>query len=478
MSNQIYIISVDWFQVTCSRATHQILAPGFVKQSRIPNDEGKHFLYELEDAREFNPMFQHSLMVTLHGFPLATIYYEPRPSTMKKTMCIMKLANPLLYSGNWLWYVQSVLSALDWKFENISRVDLCADFNTFANDLHPTEFIRRYLRSGELSSAEPSYYRVGSNRFATIGRKRYRSENVRGLLKNSSEIVAEYLRFGTRSTGCCVYLYNKTKELDERGGKKYIRNLWAEIGLQDDEEHPVFRLEFSINSSAMSVKRKRTDEEKGERRDASNLFNSWKEGFVIDKISFDDFATQRSIESLFWAFCNHFFKFRVMAHQDYPHRWPTLSLFDARLDTDIKPYSISRNVDSGRAERNAANCLNRILWLCGDLSLCEQTSISNAINVLERLSEAKVKQIGLGEVQKVLCALNEGHGWEEIKKMRITDCGRLEQLKLFVRSELYKELRNVLGMHDVQNALLEYEATEEILREDYELTKDWDPNNE
>lgn len=448
------IISIDWMQVTCNRNPSQYLCEGMYLKGKMLTEDKKSLLYELKAPKEFNAIFDGHLSVTLHNFVLGSIYFDPKKGVLKPKVCMLKIANPLLYSGNWMWYLIDILSALNWTFQNISRVDLCADFNEFANELQPVEFIRRYMHSGEYSPFLPSYYRVGGNKYATIG---YKLPD--GYHYN------EYLRFGSRSTGVCVYLYNKTRELNEKGGKKYIRNLWAQGGLKDDETNPVFRLELSITPSAMTIKETMPTETKNEIHTANDMAETHLKGWQLRAMALDDLGTQKEIERVFWAYASKYFRFKIIGEQKMPHNWPDLQLFDVDFDTSIKPYKVSRNIDCGVAEKNAANCLSRLLYENMDLNLMERLHIESAISILEQRTHLKTKTITKEQALVISQALKMGKTWDEITRMRIISATQKAELKQIINEKALTELYGYMSDARVLRALDEYDATISQIKE-------------
>lgn len=484
MNTEPYIISVDWFQVTCENEADFTIDEGiYLTGSYVPEYDVQ-AVYEIARGKEFSSIYEHSLAVMFHGFQLATIYFGPRPSSLPRKLCSVKVANRLLYSGNWAFYLIDICRALKWKIKNIGRVDVCCDFCYFSGHLSPYEFIRRYLHSGDINGIVPSYIRVGSNKYTTQGEKKTSCEVVGGLSKNTAQHVVDYLRFGKRSTGVSVYLYCKSKELLEVHDKPYITDLWVKGGLLsgaasgypgtvEDENPPIFRLELSINAGGLNIKREKTAEGKQEVRTAISMLSKHVRPLEVDRLAVSDFLCQSSIENLFWAYANKYFRFKEVGRQKYKQYWEDVRLFDVKFQPSIKPYTISRTFGSGIAERNAAHTLEKLLMQVKTLSLTEMVSIDKSIEVLERYSHLKSTSINEIDVLNLIQELKQGHSWDEIKRMAIISTRHLEQMKQLVYESVYHELREILTDSDVARAVNQYEIEMELVRDQAALIQDY-----
>ena len=454
---QKYIISVDWFQVSCTRDSEQVLQEGWHIQGVSPIAGKRENVYVLQMAREFNSIFDIAFTVALHDFPIATIYAKPRPSQMPKEACSVKVMNPLLYSGRWAWYLKDICDALGWKIHNIGRVDLACDFNFFADSLPVETFIERYVSKGKGSEGDPRYYRIGSNRFAYIANK------VHNSVEGSVAVRGEYLRFGSRSSGVCTYLYNKSKELQDKGGKEYIRDLWKECGLIEDDEHDVWRLEFSINSSATRVKRKLSETEREEQAQNRPIIRATETALQIRKLALDDFLTQSQVEALFWAYANKYFRFKVIGPQQFPHNWPDLTLFEQNIAPVMKPYNVHGSLNSGIAERNAARCIERLLQEERPIPLDEKISLADSIETLERYAHLKGERVTTENLITAVDDLESGLDFESIENSGHLPKNHTKIVKGFLLQALEREYDNILNaphLADLDEEEAFYESVE------------------
>lgn len=473
MTEQNYLISVDWFQISCHRRELTPIFEGmhFSGVHRPDGEGARPFIYEVVPAKEFNAMFKTALGVALHGFTLCTVYCDPRTSTLPRSLASIKMGNRLLYSGNWLWYLRDILDALRWQFHNITRIDLCCDFNYFSGELSPVDFIQRYLSGGAYDPDRPSYFRVGGNKYATIGRKIAQTGD--DVSCGTTELSSEYLRFGGRNSGVCVYLYNKSRELSEKNHKAYIRDIWAEGCLEDTAEVPVFRLEISVSAVSTNYRRRLTQEEKDALKDASAVKRDLVKDFTFGRLGLDDVATQAEVERLFWIYASKYFRFKVVGPQKFPHNWPDLPLFDVRFADMVKPCRMTKPVEGGVAERNAASTLARLLERCHDLSLETRLSCEEAIKTLERAAQVRTNTERIKALSMCIDHLRMGFNFDEIGRMSIMSARHLKEFRHLVEESAYNELRDLLADPKVAQAVDEHMATTELVKEDVAALEDY-----
>lgn len=456
-----YIISVDWFQVTCKMTGSRVPFDGMFFDGAFKFQPGKTPVYHIVQGREFNPIYKESLQIQLHGFNICTIYFGPRPSTLPKELCSVKMSNAILYSANWLSYLHDIVDALKWQIVNVSRVDLCADFNYFANNLAPREFIRRYLYSGAYDENTPSYIRNGSNKYVVIGTKDVKDD--------CSCHLVDYLRFGCRTSPCSAYLYNKTEELGTISGKRYILDLWERGGLVSTEDTPVYRLELSISARGSKVKRRLPQEDYDELQQGGKDNRKALRPFKVDRLALDDFGCQQYIESLFFAYQRKYFSFKHVGLQVYKHNWEDVQLFDYELLPSVKPYSVSTDLQGGVAERNAAHTLQRLLMQLKDLDLEHQISIENSIKVLERVMHIKMDSIDADKYQKALSLLHDGYTMDEVKRMGLVTAFQYNKIRELVWAQMVAEFRQLLCDSTVRDAIANYDG---MMYELEQLSKD------
>lgn len=230
-----YALAIDWLALYCQSETGQI-------NQYLPR-------YGFVIAPHGTRQFRQLITVTLDGRDLFEVQQVPCSNILKPRTMIIKVCNRFLYTGSLFFLLNRFLEENHLQVLNISRLDICADFNTFANNLQPISLIKKFL------SAE----------FRHIGRG-IGSAYFNHFAKKESEYSRSYLNytglsFGSNESSARAYLYNKSFELMTVKDKPYIKEFWKECGLTNTPMCPVWRLEISIKSKGMRFVDKSTMQE-------------------------------------------------------------------------------------------------------------------------------------------------------------------------------------------------------------------------
>lgn len=243
MKDYPYIVSCDWFAFSLStEGGHCIDADSvFTDSART---------FHVEDTTEHHPMFSRSCLMKEGSAPIAHIFFDcKRPEQPFSAQ--LKVDNSRLYFAGWSDAVMALVRALRWRVQGVARIDVCADFNYFANGRLPLLFVRDYL--SDPTRTRPSFIRHSSNKFRTIGTRFLSAVNYATI------------SWGTRESAVQTNLYNKSLELREVCDKPWIRQRWVENGLLDGDfngkHYDVWRVEFSIKPSAVYVYNKNVPDE-------------------------------------------------------------------------------------------------------------------------------------------------------------------------------------------------------------------------
>lgn len=186
------------------------------------------------------------------GEDFAELQCSPYSSIINPLSAIVRITNRWLYSGE-LWpLVDRLLEEFGLSFKSISRIDVCADFLSFKYNYKPEQLIKDFVSQ--------KIRKVGR----AVGTVDFRQRRD-GMHYNG-------LKFGTRESDACVYLYNKSLELAEVKDKPHIRDAWRAAGLEVQEgwkvetingkkvKSPkykdVWRLEVSLKSGALGYEKK------------------------------------------------------------------------------------------------------------------------------------------------------------------------------------------------------------------------------
>ena len=410
MKSNIYVVSCDWYAVACQSLwcyekvqlskhererldsriemqkperveDYQDELPNALRELLLQKDAPRSFVgmifeygaekFKVEASLEFNPAYKDAAMISWNGRPLAHLFWNPRNPNVDCRSCQAKVANSALYSSVWPTAFRSMLRAIGWQFVRVVRIDVCADFEYFANGRLPLKFAQDYL--SRPTSSRPSFIRKSSNKFRTAGVKAF------------DRLLWETISWGTRESAVQVNLYNKTQELIAKQDKAYIREKWESYGLPSDISQPckrfVWRVEFSINPSAK---------------------------FVFDKVTKacrellqNDVATQANLDNLFAALLPDYFQFYYMTPADRKagRRVKDLQPVVLFADVDRAPFklrSYTHHRVSGRTERILMKRLESIIT-SGNCNVDELAGLKFAYSHLQDEFYVKNKQ-GNGEL--------------------------------------------------------------------------------
>lgn len=261
------ILSCDWFQIG---------SKGGVPFSTL--FEVKKLDYS---TRHFKSVYE----IFKDGKRIFTIAREPHSHIISPDHNLVKFDNKFLYTPNAIQVGLTHLQLLGLKPHNLSRIDLAIDFNNFKYGLKPEKLIRNYFTGDYVHNSHAKFTAIGND---------------------NSSISYQYLRFGGAVSRGSIYLYNKSKELQEVKFKQYIHQKWIESGL--DVTKDIWRLELSIQTGKMNI----TDRNTGEQIP-----------FTIQNCTDNNFLT-----SLFWAGVNKYFSFKHKSNLANKSRWKDVDLFN------------------------------------------------------------------------------------------------------------------------------------------------------
>lgn len=389
-NHEKYMISCDWFQYFCS-SNYSYPKIGCFYHGCSANPRGYVSQYFITGSRQKLPGYREHVSVMLHGYCLATLSWHPSNANVRIDGAAIKIDNKLLYSQEWNFYLHDILKAVGWSPLSITRIDLAYDCNFFKNHLHPQVLIQSYLNpqfaqlkeSAEdvsvvtksnvqktVSLAGRSFIRKGSNRFAVEG------------IKALHTPIFEYLRFGSRKSAVCTYIYNKSQELRVKKSKPYISEAWGDIGLDTTE---VYRVEISINSAGTWLEKRKSMVKED---DSHNKL------LGIDDMAFERLdgrvlATQERLEEMFYTYAAEYFCFHIDTGQRRVKDMAFLPLFEMQKVPSLKPVSINKCMDSGRSERMISNHLLKVQEEFPFIDTVERDVLDKASKIFAQIAGLK-----------------------------------------------------------------------------------------
>ena len=236
-----YAVSIDWL------ALYVRYKWGKFNPTAVPTPELSGMMgWGYKKAEHGTRQFKELWRVALDCEPFAEVQCAPHSSVLQGNCGIVKFDNRILYTPNLWALVHCFLDEHGIEVVNISRIDICADFNAFAC-YECRQFVEDFLNG------------VLRHKGRGIGAAYFNHYAKRQGVYSQAVVKYTGLSFGSRESGVRVYLYNKTFELNSVKNKPYIRDLWKNAGL--DTSQDVWRLEVSITGSGRSFKDKETGDE-------------------------------------------------------------------------------------------------------------------------------------------------------------------------------------------------------------------------
>lgn len=270
---------------------------------------------------------------------LYEIQLFPHSTILPYNSFILKIENKELYNPKMLARLKSFLYEFNLSCDHISRLDICADFNIFANGQHPKQFIRDILLQNTLKNRQSGYTLQGST---------------------AQPDDVSYIRFGSRETPVCSYLYDKTKELNEVKYKKWIVDTWIANEIDKDD---TWRFEISIKSEG----RKLVDKESGE----------------TIELCLDDLSTRERIERIYKIYSNYYLDFRENNGTKNKSRMPKINLFNYD-DTSVQPIRLTAATQGTRTDKMLMRRLQKHLDDRFNLDNFDLDSLENAQMIIAK----------------------------------------------------------------------------------------------
>lgn len=215
-----FVYSIDWL---CFNIKLKDINNPFIR------DEG---IYAEERERGTNIFKRVKDYYNTRDELVFTIVFQPHSKIIKQDFGQLQIANKWLYVGNLSKLVYKIFFQSNFELVNISRIDLCTDFFNFVDSYKPLAFIQDVAK-GNILKVNPSTINFwGKTGDYTID---YHAMNI-----------------GDRESTFNFKLYNKTKEMEEKHEKGYIKTKWYkklkgyEELIKMKEKPTIWRLEVSI----------------------------------------------------------------------------------------------------------------------------------------------------------------------------------------------------------------------------------------
>lgn len=353
-----YCISVDWLEVCCYG--------GAIEEGVIIVNGLR---YQVVDEQKSTRVFRKLYKVVHRGLDYFYIQQEPISSALKKGLTLVKVSNRVLYSEKYIPLLLDLLNALHFRYKGVSRLDIAYDCNYFYDGRSPKKFIHDYICKP--LECKGGIYLANVKKHVAFFEKSI-----------SSNTRYSYIKFGMGTGGRSAYIYDKSTELREVKDKPWIRTMWADNGLIDNDDIHVWRAEISIKAQGKQLLN----------LDTGQLFALHP--------SFLD--TYEKICKIFHFYASKAFDFRINQGQKNRRNFPPLRLFDTSIAVTCVPKKISISADTGRSEKVCRNTLERVSRTYIDLSDSVRHSLSAAIEFMSNLSAIKAARYGQEQYKQYL----------------------------------------------------------------------------
>lgn len=229
----MHLISIDWLSIYCDCSALK-----------------KHDDYIFDKEPYGTSVYSDMYTIYKYGEEIAILTCNPRSSAMRKGSGVLKILNPILYQQGLSEIVYNLLRDCNIQFLNISRLDLCADFNHFEEYEDMQNFFQDFLTL--------KLWKIGAAKYKVCANKatEFDCDYFKMIGLQSSRHCYQYLRFGSKVSKVSAYIYNKTQEFRDVKRKNYIAEAWAANAI--DEKKEVWRLEFSLKGDGIKFLNQKT----------------------------------------------------------------------------------------------------------------------------------------------------------------------------------------------------------------------------
>lgn len=165
--------------------------------------------------------------------------------------CNLKLSNKFCYHPNRNELIEQCLKELNLSFIQFSQLDFAIDFQKFNNNIKSAQtFIKNILLGNYLKCGRAEL-------MLPINAKTYDSRNHIAyadmflFYQQFNRLNLTGCRWGKKSSGFQIRMYNKSLEMEKKVRKPYIISQWQKAGFDMDNE--VWRIEFSLSLKNQAV---------------------------------------------------------------------------------------------------------------------------------------------------------------------------------------------------------------------------------
>lgn len=178
---------------------------------------------ELQATNRKTQMFRDVWDVIYQGMNVGTLETNPSCGSLDQNWCRFRYSNEILYTESISKIYNKLKSALNWKFQRFSQLDIATDTPSNGKDF---QIFDKFCR---------------------------KDISILGNFKKSAEWgkndEMHYFRLGSKKSDKFIRCYYKRQEI-EQSGKQYISEYFEKNNF--DKKKEVFRVELSISTGLMS----------------------------------------------------------------------------------------------------------------------------------------------------------------------------------------------------------------------------------
>lgn len=314
-------VSIDWLELFASEDPARRYEPeDFESRGYIVTRRGY-------GTRTFEQAFT---ICDTHGDPMIEILRAPRGvDGIKKTVyrlgdCYLRLVNAYCYTDHPVDLLLEFMQREGIMLRRIFRIDLAIDLAEFDRGDKPRSVMKRIV--------DHTYAKINQTNRRLSGTDRW------------TECEDNWVSWGAPGSMVSTKFYNKSKEIrDEKFAKTWILQRWMHDGLidnpltisKDGKEQEIWRVEFSIHSSAKEW----VLVEKDESHDAVRHYLPH---------SVDLYSERKGVLNAIANLEPHYFRFKIYQEGKVKYKCPDKVLFVWKKDEVETNYRLTSESDLDR----------------------------------------------------------------------------------------------------------------------------------
>lgn len=315
-------VSLDWLEIFVSEA---------YGRGYDPEDfERRGYWVEVREygTKQFEQMFT---ILDQQAQPMIEVRRKPRGvDGIKKTIyslgdSYLRLVNAYCYHATPVAVMMEFIEREKYTFRRIYRIDLALDLVRFDRGDLPSTIARRIVKH--------VYAKINQSNRRTSGDDTF------------TECFDNWISWGRSGSMVSTKFYNKTKEIeDTKFHKTWIIQRWLDDGLidnpitlsKDQKKQEVWRIEFSIKSSAKEWVIVQPDES-----------NSGEREYLEHNV--DLYSTREGIWTAIRNLIPHYFHFKIYEEGKTKYKCKDKILFQFTKEELSEQYRLTNESDAARA---------------------------------------------------------------------------------------------------------------------------------